>query len=352
MSADDTIAGEEEIVSLLAPLAAGSPGAFGLQDDCAVLRPKPGTELVLKTDPVAEGVHFLPGTSPEDIAWRALAVNVSDLAAKGATPLGFLMALSFPQSPQRAWVARFAEGLRQAQEHMHCRLLGGDTDRRPGPMTVSITIFGEVPQGAMVRRATARPGDAIFVTGTLGDALLGLELCRDGALATSWGLTPLEAESLRWRFLRPQPRLALQPALRAHARAAIGSADMRRDRAQPVMTGVAAALLHAQLGGRQIKLVMKDDDVLRRNLEELRRRGDRRPGLVHVGLRLHQQNAFGADGRFAAGGVETRLPGRSVVCARDRLRRHEADIVSVHGVAVARIAEPDEEKAFVAHVAA
>src|SRR5581483_5464483 len=94
----------------LAPLAAGFPGAFGLQDDCAVIAPEPGDELVVKTDPIVAGVHFPLDTAPEDIAWRALAVNVSDLAAKGATPVAYLMALALPEAPQRAWMQRFANG--------------------------------------------------------------------------------------------------------------------------------------------------------------------------------------------------------------------------------------------------
>src|SRR5262245_34126762 len=106
---NDRLHGEEAIVALLAPLAAGAAGAFGLRDDCALLTPEPGTELVLKTDPVAEGVHFLPSDSPENIAWKALAVNVSDLAAKGAQPLGYLMALSFPEAPSRRWLMAFVD---------------------------------------------------------------------------------------------------------------------------------------------------------------------------------------------------------------------------------------------------
>ena len=115
MSNDKTesrVTGEEAIIQgFLAPLARGFPGAFGLKDDCALLTPEPGTELVLKTDPVAEGVHFMPDDAPGDVAWKALAVNVSDLAAKGATPIGYLMALSFPAAPATAWLAAFAAGL-------------------------------------------------------------------------------------------------------------------------------------------------------------------------------------------------------------------------------------------------
>jgi thiamine-monophosphate kinase len=217
--------GEEAIVRLLAPLARGAPGAFGLEDDCALITPAPGTELVLKTDPVAAGVHFLAVDTPEDIAWKALAVNVSDLAAKAARPLGYLMALSFPQAPTHGWLQRFAVGLRAAQETFGCHLLGGDTDRRPGPLTISITAIGEVEIGRMVRRGTARPGEALFVSGSLGDAALGLALRKDPELARVWGLSPAEAAHLRRRFERPQPRLGLGTALRQHASAAMDLSD-------------------------------------------------------------------------------------------------------------------------------
>jgi thiamine-monophosphate kinase len=176
---DDPLHGEEAIVRVLAPLAQGFPGAFGLQDDCALIAPAPGTELVLKVDPVAEGVHFLTDDTPEDVAWKALAVNVSDLAAKAARPLGYLMALSFPEAPATAWLTRFAAGLAQAQARFGCHLIGGDTDRRPGPLTMSVTMIGSIPQGRMVRRATAHAGDTLFVSGTIGDASLGLALLRD-----------------------------------------------------------------------------------------------------------------------------------------------------------------------------
>src|ERR1700730_2187014 len=151
---DAVLTSEAELIAMLAPLAAGAPGAFGLMDDCALLTPQADTELVLKTDPVAQGVHFLADDAPEDIAWKALAVNVSDLAAKAARPIGYLMALAFPEAPRRAWMARFAAGLHMAQQHFGCALIGGDTDRRPGPLTVSITIIGSVPRGGMLRRST------------------------------------------------------------------------------------------------------------------------------------------------------------------------------------------------------
>src|SRR5262245_28082139 len=186
---DDRLGGEEAIIALLAPLTEGDFGAFGLKDDCALLMPEPGTELVLKTDPIAEGVHFLPDDTPEDIAWKALAVNVSDLAAKGATPIGYLMALSFPGAPSRGWLTAFADGLGQAQGRFGCHLLGGDTDRRPGPLTISITAIGSLPQGQMVRRTTAQSGCTLFVSGTVGDAALGLALAKEPALASAWDLS-------------------------------------------------------------------------------------------------------------------------------------------------------------------
>lgn len=239
---NERLQGEAAIIRVLAPLAAGFPGAFGLADDCAVITPTPGTELVLKTDPVAEGVHFLADDAPEDVAWKALAVNVSDLAAKAARPIGYLMALSFPKAPTAAWLARFAAGLAEAQASFGCHLIGGDTDRRPGPLTVTITVIGEVERGRMVRRGTARPGDVVFVSGTLGDAALGLALRKDPALATAWALSPAEAEHLRRRYARPEPRLSLAHALRDHASAAMDISDgLAKDLARMCAASACAA---------------------------------------------------------------------------------------------------------------
>ena len=222
---DDLLHGEEAIIALLAPLAEGFPGAFGLEDDCALLTPAPDADLVLKTDPVAEGVHFLASDTPQDIAWKALAVNASDIAAKGARPLGYLMALSFPDPPRLDWVRGFADGLRAAQQQFGCHLMGGDTDRRPGPLTISITMIGSVPRGQMVRRATACPGDVLFVSGSIGDAGLGLALARAPKLAAELGLTDADAQYLCRRYRRPEPRLALADALRQYASAAMDISD-------------------------------------------------------------------------------------------------------------------------------
>lgn len=234
---DARLDSEERIIQdFLAPLAAGYPGAYGLKDDCAAFTPTPGNDLVVKTDPVASGVHFFEDDAPEDIGWKALAVNVSDLAAKAATPRAYLMALSFPEAPTRDWMRRFAQGLGDAQARFGMHLIGGDTDKRPGPVTISITVLGEVPSGRMVRRATARPGDLMFVSGQLGSAAMGLALrTRDRAGASGQGPSsrPVEPDDQdhegRARVigasLRPMPRLGLRAALLAHASAAMDLSD-------------------------------------------------------------------------------------------------------------------------------
>lgn len=226
MTEEPRIDGEDDLVrEFLAPLAAGFPGALGLADDCARYAPAPGTELVLKTDPVVAGVHFFADDDPADIAWKALAVNVSDLAAKGAAPRVYLMALSLPEAPARAWMAKFAAGLGEAQRAFGMHLAGGDTDRTPGHCSIAITVIGEVPAGRMVRRAAARAGQAVYVSGTLGDSALGLALRIDAALAARLGLSGDEAAHARSRYLRPQPRIGLATALRDHAGAAMDLSD-------------------------------------------------------------------------------------------------------------------------------
>jgi len=225
-SQDTRLHGEETIIQdYLAPLAAGYPGALGLKDDCATITPTPGCDLVVKTDPVAGGIHFLEDDPPEDIGWKALAVNVSDLAAKAAVPRAYLMALSFPEPPTRSWMARFAKGLGEAQAAFGMHLIGGDTDQRPGPITVSITVMGEVPTGKMVRRATGCAGDALLVTGSLGQAALGLALLKDRRLGEAWVVASRDVENAVSRYRRPQPRLALRQALLDHAGAAMDLSD-------------------------------------------------------------------------------------------------------------------------------
>ncbi len=181
------------------PLA--GPGALDLQDDAAVLAPPPGRELVLTCDAMVAGVHFLPDDPPDLVGRKLLRVNLSDLAAKGATPIGYLMTVSAPRDTPDAWYAGFAEGLLQDQKEFGVSLLGGDTTSTPGPISLSLTILGHVAPGQAVHRAGAQPGDGIFVTGTIGDGALGLAVAQ-ARLSDPTGF-------LLSRYRLPQPRVGL-----------------------------------------------------------------------------------------------------------------------------------------------
>ncbi len=215
--------GEDRLIARhFAPLAR-HPAALGLADDAAVLTPPPGCDLVLTTDGIIVGVHVFPEDPPDAIARRALRVNLSDLAAKGAKPAGFLLAVALPAQTNDEWLAAFARGLGADAEHYGFPLLGGDTDRTPGPLSVSITAFGTLPTGTMVRRSGARPGDVLIVTGTVGDAALGLTLRKDQRAGAS--LTPAQCSHLLARYLQPEPRTGLAETLRTHASAALDISD-------------------------------------------------------------------------------------------------------------------------------
>lgn len=216
--------GEERIIDLLRPLAR-HPGAFGLIDDCAVVTPPPGTDLVLKADAVVGGVHFFPDDPAADIARKALRVNLSDLAAKGAKPIGFLLSFALPDDIGRQWLADFVNGLGQDVERYGCPLLGGDTVSTPGPVTIAITVFGVVPTGTMVKRDGAKTGDRVLVSGTIGDAALGVLLCKDATLARRWGLNTAQAQHLIGRYRLPQPRNAGAEALRQFAHGGMDVSD-------------------------------------------------------------------------------------------------------------------------------
>lgn len=209
------------IARYFAPIAGA--GGLGLKDDAACLTPEPGHDLVLTTDALVETVHFLPDDSPASIARKALGVNVSDLAAKGADPTGFLLTLALPETWTEAWLAAFAAGLGEAARDFGCPLLGGDTVKAKGALTLSVTALGQVPTGRMVRRTVAREGDVVCVSGTIGDAALGLMLRRDPAWASS--LSSGEAAHLADRYLHPQPRYRLAKALRDYAHAAMDVSD-------------------------------------------------------------------------------------------------------------------------------
>jgi thiamine-monophosphate kinase len=215
------VSAEDRLISRHFKPLATDPGALGLADDAAFIKPPPGCDLVLKTDAIVGGVHFFPDDPPGQLARKALRVNLSDLAAKGARPLGYLLSLVLPGEVSESWLASFAAGLQADAETYGCPLFGGDTDRTPGPLTISIAMFGAVSAGAMVRRAGARPGDRIMVTGTIGDAALGVQLRRGAA----WKVSLDAREHLLSRYLLPQPRNALAGAVREHASAAMDVSD-------------------------------------------------------------------------------------------------------------------------------
>lgn len=217
--------GEDRLIArYFKPLAKHS-GAFALTDDAAALTPPPGCDLVLTVDAIVAGVHFFPGDPPESVAKKALRVNLSDLAAKGARPLGFLLTLALPKAVDDTWVKPFARGLGADADHFGCPLLGGDTVRTLGPVTLSVSVFGAVPHGTMVRRAGAQPGDRVMITGTIGDAALGLLLRRHAGERKRWGLGPRQQNHLTNRYLLPQPRTAIAEAVRDHASAAMDVSD-------------------------------------------------------------------------------------------------------------------------------
>jgi thiamine-monophosphate kinase len=217
---DDTSAEDRLIARFFKPLAT-HPGALNLSDDAAFLTPPPGFDLVLKADAIVGGVHFFPEDAAQTVASKALRVNLSDLAAKGARPLGYLLSLALPKAVGEDWLEGFAQGLRGDAVLFGCPLFGGDTDRTPGPITISIAMFGLVPEGTMVRRAGAKAGDRVFVSGTIGDAALGV-LVRKGK---DWKLSEPQRQHLVSRYLLPQPRNVLAEAVRTHASAAMDISD-------------------------------------------------------------------------------------------------------------------------------
>jgi thiamine-monophosphate kinase len=206
-----------------APLA--GLGGLGLLDDAALLTPPAGHELVITTDAIVAGVHFFADDPPDTIAKKALGVNLSDLAAKGAEPIGFVLSLVLPQGVEEEWLAAFARGLGEMNATSGCALLGGDTVLAQGPLTLSITAFGSVPEGRMVRRGGAKAGDRLFVSGTIGDAAIGLRARLDANEGKRWYLTEDHLAFLDARYLVPHPRNAMATTLRNHANAAMDVSD-------------------------------------------------------------------------------------------------------------------------------
>lgn len=207
------------IETYLAPLSKGAPGALGLTDDAALLQVPEDLELVVSVDTLVAGVHFIGDEAPDELARKAMRVNLSDLAGMGAAPYGYFLSLSLPKGTEDSWVAGFCEGLATDQSAFNWHLLGGDSTSTPGPICLSLTAMGVAPRGAALRRSGAQVGDGIFVSGTIGDGFLGL-------LAVRGQLPPgPEADWLAVRYKRPEPRMMLGAALIGKAHCAMDISD-------------------------------------------------------------------------------------------------------------------------------
>jgi thiamine-monophosphate kinase len=212
--------GEDDLIArYFAPLA--GPAGLKLRDDAALVRPPPGQDLVLTADALVAGVHFFADDPPGGIARKALRVNLSDLAAKGARPLGFLLTLALPGEWHEDWLEAFAAGLADDAATYDCPLIGGDTVATPGPLTLSVTALGSVPEGRMARRTGVNPSDRLYVTGTIGDAAIGLRI-RQGR---GPDIPQADKGFLLERYLTPEPRLKLIGAIAAHASGGMDVSD-------------------------------------------------------------------------------------------------------------------------------
>jgi len=214
--------GEFDLIeTYFAPLAAAEPGSLNLKDDAAVLRFGQGRETVVTTDCLVSGVHFLPDDPPETLAAKLIGVNFSDLASMGATPRFFTIAAAFPRTLDEEWVRRFAEGIKGSQARFGGVLVGGDTVSTDGAMTLTLTAFGEVPEGTAIKRSGAKPGDALFVTGVIGDAYAGLRLLQGGYDH----LPASDKDYLTERYRKPSPQLEIGDMVRGIASAMIDVSD-------------------------------------------------------------------------------------------------------------------------------
>lgn len=222
MASGKPTSGEDSLIARYFRPLATDPGAYGLDDDAGALKPS-GDDIVVTTDAIVEGVHFLPDDPPDTVARKALRVNLSDLAAKGATPVGFVLTLAL-RSADEAWLTPFASALGEDATQFGCPLLGGDTVSTPGPLMVSVTAFGRVPPGRMVHRSGASAGERVMVTGTIGDAALGLAVLKGGKVHAAVSDKAVR-EALVGRYRVPQPRVALAEIIGDHASASMDVSD-------------------------------------------------------------------------------------------------------------------------------
>lgn len=248
------------IERLFAPLASGFPPALALKDDAAVMPlPPAGYELVLTCDAMSAGIHFLGNEAPSLIAKKLLRTNLSDLAAKGASPLCYLLSLALPSEISSTWIEDFVHGLREDQAHYDIQLAGGDTTRCQGAFTASITAIGTVPMGCALLRANAKAGDRIYVSGTLGDSALGLKLLQ-GTISAVSGADSLW---LKERYFLPQPRLHLGHKLIGHAHACMDISDgLVQDLGHLCAASRTGAVIHRQrlpLSQAALSLLSEDE---------------------------------------------------------------------------------------------
>ncbi|MBR7783685.1 thiamine-phosphate kinase [Undibacterium luofuense] len=230
--------------------------ALGVGDDCALLQPAPGQQMAISSDMLVEGRHFFAGENPERLGHKALAVNLSDLAAMGAKPVGFTLAFSLPEA-NAEWLAGFSKGLLRLADRYQCQLIGGDTTK--GPLNICITVFGEIPPGQALRRDAAKAGDDIWVSGTLGDARLAL-----AAYLGEITLSDELHEQAANRMHLPEPRVTLGLALRGIAHAALDISD-------GLCGDLGHILKRSQLGARLNCDALPAGPVLRQQTPELQR---------------------------------------------------------------------------------
>ncbi|RVU39211.1 thiamine-phosphate kinase [Hwanghaeella grinnelliae] len=238
-----TVSGEfERIARFFAPLAKGFDGADGLNDDAAALPVPNDQDLIVSTDTIVEKIHYLGPEKPASIASKLLRVTLSDLASKGAVPVWYTMNLALPAKIDDAWLEGFCDGLARDQERYGVTLAGGDTVKTEGPVVLTLTGYGLAPAGKILRRGGARPGDLIYVTGTIGDGALGLECARGAFPELNWNARYYLVQ----RYELPDPPVALGAALIGIAHAAMDISDgLVADLAHMADASDLRAMIHA-----------------------------------------------------------------------------------------------------------